>query len=117
MDAGHREGGLGHVDGCDRGALARHGLRQDPAAAADVEHALPCEPDALVDVMQACRVDVVEWLEVALGIPPAIRQGLEASDLGGVNVGAACFSHACLLQLCDDASLLPGVSRRGCQYA
>jgi hypothetical protein len=36
----------------------------------------------LIDVVEPQRVDVVEWLKLAVWIPPAVRQFLEFGDLG-----------------------------------
>ena len=58
------------------------------AAAAAVEHALSLQADSLVDPVEAQRVDVVQWLEFAGRIPPAVGEVAEFFKFGGV-----CVEH------------------------
>ena len=38
------------------------------------------------DVVEPQRVDVVQWLEVSLRIPPSVGEGFEFGDFGTVDV-------------------------------
>jgi hypothetical protein len=64
----------------------RHGLGQDAAAATHVEHALALERGELVDPLQAQGVDLVQWPELALRIPPAVGEITEFGQFLGVDV-------------------------------
>lgn len=66
VQARHRERRFAHVDAGDVGAALGHGFAEDAAAATDVEHLLAGQAGALVDPVDAQRVDVVERLELAL---------------------------------------------------
>src|SRR6185369_5788106 len=71
------------------GAAARHRLGEDAAAAAHVDHLLARQPREAVDPVQAQRVDVVQRLEFARRVPPAMRELAEFVELGLVGVHAA----------------------------
>src|SRR5699024_8746502 len=66
---------FGQIQTRDRGAASRYGFAENAGPAADVEHAGAIELAALVDVVQAQRVDVVQWPHVAVGVPPAVGKG------------------------------------------
>ena len=86
-----RERLLRQVDARDAGARMRHRLGEDATAAADVEHVLAGEPTAaLRDVVEAQRIDVVQRLELAGRIPPAMRERAELGELRriGIDVGS-----------------------------
>jgi len=75
------------IDPGHDGAARRHRFGENAAAAADVQHALSREASAaLVDVFQPQRVDVVQRLEVACRIPPAMRQRAELLKFGWIGV-------------------------------
>ncbi len=86
MQFGHRERGVAQIDAGDRGAMRRHALGENAAAAADVEHGLALEPDAIIYIVEAQRVDVVQRLELAVRVPPARGQLLEFGDFFGIDV-------------------------------
>jgi hypothetical protein len=81
-----RQRRFAHVDAGDRGAALGHGFAEDAAAAADVEHFLAGQADALVNPVDAQRVDVVQRFELAFAVPPAMGQGFEFGDFGVVDV-------------------------------
>ena len=72
-------------------AAPRHRLGEDAAAAADVEHLLAGEAALPVDPVQAQRVDLVQRPELALRVPPAVRELAEFLELGGVGVHGRRF--------------------------
>src|SRR4029077_11453494 len=65
------------IDTFDFCTAPRHRLGQDSAAAADVERRFSGELRDAVDPLQAQRIDLVERLELALRIPPAVRERAE----------------------------------------
>src|SRR5262249_16180222 len=77
---------LAEVDSRHLGATARHRLGEDAAAAADVEHLLAGEASGSVDPFQAQRVDLVQRPELALRVPPAVRELREFLEFCGVRV-------------------------------
>src|SRR3954468_11438196 len=77
---------LAEIDPGDLGAALRHRLGEDAAAAADVEHLLAGEAGGAVDPFQAQRVDLVQRPELALRVPPAVRELRKFVELGGVGV-------------------------------
>ena len=77
-------------DGLDRGharAEAAHGFGDEPAAAADIEQAQPLQrflsapvavemrAGAVADIGEADRIEFVQRLEFAEGVPPFIGDG------------------------------------------
>ena len=74
------------VDSRHRCAQPRHRFREDAAAAADVEHALAGQLRQPVDPGEAQRVEIVQRAELALRIPPAVRELAEFRELGRVCV-------------------------------
>src|SRR5439155_13521894 len=77
---------LGEVDARDLGAAAGHRLGEDAPAAAHVEHPLAAEARALVDPVEAQRIDVVQRAELALRVPPAMGELAEFLQLCRVGV-------------------------------
>src|SRR6266581_3009392 len=77
---------VGKVDALDPCPAPRHRLGEEPAAAADIERRFPGELREAVDPVQAQRVDLVERLELALRIPPAVRERAEFFQFLGVGV-------------------------------
>ena len=86
MVLGDRQGGRRGVDARDRTSQGGHGLGEDPAAAADVEHPLPGERRARVDVADPQAVDVVQGLERPPAVPPDRRQRLELGQFLRIDV-------------------------------
>ena len=82
----HRQRRLAEIDAGDVGAERRHAFGQEAATAADVEHALVFQSHAVVDELQAQRVDVVQRLELGLRVPPARGELLELGKFGGIDV-------------------------------
>src|SRR5690606_32855993 len=74
------------VDAGDGGASASHGLAEDAAAAAHVQHLLAGQADALIDPVDPQRVDLVQRLELAFHVPPAVGEGFELGDFGAIDV-------------------------------
>ena len=74
------------IDSRHRCAQPRHRFGEDAAAAADVEHFPACERRQAVDPAQAQRVEVVQRPELALRVPPAVREFAEFRELGRVCV-------------------------------
>ncbi|MNP49247.1 hypothetical protein D3C76_1434220 [compost metagenome] len=86
MQLGDRQRRLAHVDAGDRGAAQGHGFAEDAATATHVQHFLAGQADALVDPVDAQRVDFVQRLELAFAVPPAVGQRFELGDFGAVDV-------------------------------
>ncbi|MNZ68379.1 hypothetical protein D3C78_866440 [compost metagenome] len=86
VQLGHGQWRFTHVDAGDGGATQGHGFTEDAAAAADIEDLLAGQLDPLVDPVDPQRVDVVQRLELALAVPPAVGQGFELGDFGVVDV-------------------------------
>ena len=69
--------------------LARERFGQNAAAAADIERHLALEATAaLGDVPEAQRIDIVQRLEFAAGIPPVMGERAELGELLGIDVDA-----------------------------
>src|SRR2546428_808342 len=77
---------LREVDTRDLGAAAGHRFAEDAAAAAHIEHALRPEARALVDPVEAQRIDVVQRAELAVRVPPAMGELAEFLQLCRVGV-------------------------------
>ncbi len=86
MKLGDAQRLLGQVDAGHPRAAASHRLGEDAAAAADVQHVAAFELRMLRDPLQAQRVDLVQRAELALGIPPAVREFPEFLQLGRIGV-------------------------------
>ena len=78
---------LGEIDTFDPRALAGHGLREDAATAAHIEHVLARERMEAIDPSQTKRVDLMKGFEFAGRIPPAACKGAELLEFGGIGVG------------------------------
>src|SRR5690606_1876279 len=83
-------------------ALARQRLAEQPATAADVEHARVAQRDAVGDVAQARRVERVQRLLRSLRVPPAAGEAVEL-----VEFGLRCVVH----RLCS----MPAMRWRHCR--
>ena len=81
-----RQRRFAHVDAHHRGAALGHGFAENAATAAHVEDFLAGQVDPLVDPVDPQRVDVVQGLELAFAVPPAMGQGFEFGDFGVVDV-------------------------------
>jgi len=66
------------------GLLAALGVQA--AATADVEHTLAGQADGVVDPVQAQGVDIVQRLEFAVRIPPAVGEFSKFVEFGLVGV-------------------------------
>ena len=90
MQLGDAQAFLAKVDARHLGAAPRHRLGEDAAAAADVEHLLAGEAGGAVDPFQAQRVDLVQRPELALRVPPAVRELAEnfSSSAGSAFMGS-----------------------------
>ena len=88
--------GLAHVDAGDVGTARRHRFGQDATSTTDVEHLLPFEADACIDIVQAQRVDLVQRLELAVRIPPAFGQLLELVDFAVIDIDCRHFGRLAL---------------------
>src|SRR6266581_4273570 len=87
MQACNRKRLVRQVDAGDRSTRARHRFGEDSAATSDVERPLAGETAAtLLDVVESQRVDVVKRLEIASGIPPAMRESAELGELGRIGI-------------------------------
>ena len=88
MQPGHRQRRFARIDAGNVGTEIRERLGHQSAAAADVQRPGLLEHDIspLLDVVQTRTVDVVQRLEVAVGVPPTMRQRLELGDLIRVDV-------------------------------
>jgi len=69
------------IDARDLRAASGHRFAEQPAAAAHVEHALAGEPGTIVDVVESHGIQRVQRPELAVRVPPALRDGVEARDL------------------------------------
>ena len=67
-------------------AAHSHAFGQYAATAADIDDRLAAETDALVDVIETQRIDIVQRLEVARGIPPLVREFAELGQFGGIKI-------------------------------
>src|SRR6266481_2291993 len=63
-----------------------HALRQDAAAAADIQHGFSGQRCLAVDITQTQGVDVVQRLELAVRIPPFVGKLREFFYFGGIGV-------------------------------
>ena len=94
MQSRHRERLVGEIDPEYLGAGSRHRFGENASPTADVEGLFPFEAaTAARDIVQTQWVDVVQRLEVAGWIPPAMRQRAELGELGrvGVEVRGHCM--------------------------
>ena len=82
---------LGKIDAGHLRASGRHGFGQDAAAAADVQRLAVTQAGEGFDPLQPMRVDAVQRAELRVFVPPAIGQGIEAGQFGGICIamGAA----------------------------
>src|SRR4029078_6738075 len=88
------EASSGKLDPAPPPASLGHRFGKDAAAAAHVENGLASEAAALrCDIAEAQRVDVVQGLELAGRIPPAVGDSAEFGEFGRVRV-IDDFSHA-----------------------
>ena len=71
---------VGEIDAGDLRAALRHALGEYAAAAADVEHVFAAQRGASVDVIQSQRIDIVQRLEIAGGVPPVMGEFAEFGD-------------------------------------
>src|SRR5205085_2338122 len=89
---------LREIGARDARAARRHRLGEDAAAAADIQHALAREPDARVDPAAAQRIDLVQRTELALRVPPAMRELAEFLEFRRVGVHRAIVPKNAILE-------------------
>ena len=82
----HGKRRLPRVDPGDVSAEGAEGLCQQPAATAGIEHRAPVDATAFADVVHAGSIDVVQRLELAVGVPPTLGKRFELGDLPRVDV-------------------------------
>src|SRR5690606_26269716 len=82
---------LAHVDAGNGGASASHGLAEDAAAAAHVQHLLAGQADALIDPVDPPRADLVQPLALAFHVPPAVRKRVGTGSFRADRVAHDCF--------------------------
>jgi hypothetical protein len=120
VQAGHTQRLVGEIDAGHRRASFAHGFGEQAAATTDVEHALAGELALTVDPVQAQRVDVMQRLEIAARIPPAMRKLAEFLEFApwsalirpAVSPAARTrHRHAGLVKGCADQTKKPCRSR------
>src|SRR5215470_13049641 len=97
MKLSHPERFLRQVDARYLRAGLGHRLGEDSAPTANVENFLIVESAAaLRDVVESQRIDVVERLELAARVPPAMRQCAELGEFRRIGVdGWAHWRRSC----------------------
>lgn len=85
------------VDAGHASAALRHALGENAAAAADVDHGFVFQCDHAVNVIEPQRVEIMQRLEFARGVPPPVREFAEFGDFAGVNVD----THGACIRLCQ----------------
>ncbi|MNS82171.1 hypothetical protein D3C72_1159080 [compost metagenome] len=87
VQAGHLERFVGQIDASHVRTAARHRFRQDSAAAADVQHLFAGKAArAFLNPFQPQRIDGVQRLELAFGIPPTAGQGAELVEFSLISI-------------------------------
>ena len=86
MADGDLDRGLPRVDAGDPRPAALHRFGEEAAPAAYVNHGAAAERRPFVDEVEPRGIDVVQGAEVALRVPPAGRDSLEAVELARVDV-------------------------------
>src|SRR4029079_15699409 len=64
----------------------RHGLGKYPAATTNVQHTLASESRNTIHVSEPQRIDLVQRLEFALRIPPAVGQLTEFLEFDRIDI-------------------------------
>ena len=99
---------VAHVYAGYLGATRRHGLGKDAAAAAHIQHRLAIEPRQPVDVVEPQGVDVVQRLELAVGVPPAMRELVEFFEFERIDVAHGRIKFLKVVRpICVNAILPP----------
>jgi hypothetical protein len=86
MQTRHTERFVGEINPGHRRSPVAHAFGEQTATATDVKHPLAGERAEAVDPVKAQWVDVVQWLEVAAGIPPAMRKLAEFLEFALVRI-------------------------------
>src|SRR5471030_1885126 len=81
---------VGEVDPGDLRAALRHAFSEYAAAAAYIERAFSTQCGNRIDIVQPQWIDIVQRLEVAVGVPPMMGKLAELGDFGRVDVDAHC---------------------------
>jgi len=74
------------------GAALGHAFRQDAATATDIQHFFTLQTGTSIDVIQPQRINFMQRLEFAMGIPPACCQCLEFVNFAKIDV-VLCVCH------------------------
>ena len=109
MQARHLDHARRQVDAGHPRPGAAQGLREQAAAAADVEQAAAGQRHALGDELRAHRIQQVQRPELALRVPEPGGDGVELGELGVVGVAGAARSCRGLRA----QALRPGQRQRG----
>ena len=102
------------VDSGHLPALARQRLRQDAAAAADVENGRAVEPGAIGNVLQTRRIEIVQRAERPFRVPPTRSHRVEFLLLGTIDVRFRACAHPADSRDWPCRSL-PSPASRACQ--
>lgn len=86
VQPGDAERLLREIDSRDFGPADRHTLGKQAAAAANIEDALARQADGSVYPVEAQWIDVVQRLELAVRIPPAMGEVAELFEFGWIGV-------------------------------
>ena len=85
----YRQRRFSHIDACDGGATVRQCLAEQSATAAYIQYVFAFHVGVLVNPASAQWIDVVEWFEFTVGVPPAGCQRLKLGYLCGIDVGSS----------------------------
>jgi hypothetical protein len=88
VQLGHLQRFFGKINAGHLGAAGGHGLGEDAAAAADIEHHLPVQRRDAVNMFKPQRIDFVQGPEFAVAIPPAVGEFAKLVELGRVGIDA-----------------------------
>ena len=86
MHLRHFERLVADVDTRDSGARDRHGLGKEASAAPHIQDTFAFQSCYAVDVAQPQGIDVMQRLEFAVRIPPAVGQFAELLQLDRIDV-------------------------------
>ncbi|MNT63365.1 hypothetical protein D3C72_2011740 [compost metagenome] len=95
------------VDAQHVGALARHRIGQDAAAAADIDHALARNRRNTVNPFQPQWIDFVQRAEFALQIPPPVCEFRKLGQFGRVCIHVFC--HGAIMKRAKPGSNAMGL--------
>ncbi|MPN01134.1 hypothetical protein SDC9_148337 [bioreactor metagenome] len=95
VQLGNAERLFGKINAGDVGSTCRHAFGEQSAATADIEDTLAGQADCTIDPVKAQRVDVVQRLEFAVRVPPAVGKFSKFVEFGliGVEHGGQWFGR------------------------